>query len=127
LELALETIGAYGRGLVIYEMKEGRGIGLLNKLRAYQLQDHGADTVEANERLGFDADLRGYLMPGEILRHLGIENVRLMTNNPAKIEALEQAGVKVSERVPCQARPRGPQSARYLKTKKKRMGHLLEL
>jgi GTP cyclohydrolase II len=127
LELALAAIGAYGRGLVIYEMKEGRGIGLLNKLRSYELQDHGADTVEANERLGFDADLRGYQMPGAILHHLGLTSVRLMTNNPDKIAALESVGVTVTERVPCQAESRGPQSTRYLKTKKKRLGHLLEL
>jgi GTP cyclohydrolase II len=127
LELALETIAAEGRGMVIYEKKEGRGIGLLNKLRAYELQDHGADTVEANERLGFEADLREYGMPGAILLHLGVTSVRLMTNNPDKIAALAAAGVHVAERVPCQAKPRGPQSARYLKTKKKRLGHMLEL
>lgn len=127
LELALETIAAEGRGMVIYEKKEGRGIGLLNKLRAYELQDGGADTVEANEQLGFEADLREYDMPGAILRYLGVKEVRLMTNNPDKIAAMEAAGVKVVERVPCQAKPRGHHSARYLKTKKKRMGHLLEL
>ncbi len=127
LELALETIAAEGRGMVIYEKKEGRGIGLLNKLRAYALQDGGADTIEANEQLGFEADLREYGMPGAILRFLGVQAVRLMTNNPDKIAAMEAAGVKVAERVPCQAEPRGHHSARYLKTKKKRMGHLLEL
>lgn len=127
LELALETIAAEGRGMVIYEKKEGRGIGLLNKLRAYELQDGGADTVEANEQLGFEADLREYDMPGAILRYLGVTAVRLMTNNPDKIAAMEAAGVKVAERVPCQAVPRGHHSSRYLKTKKKRMGHLLEL
>ncbi len=126
LELALETIAAEGRGMVIYEKKEGRGIGLLNKLRAYELQDAGADTVEANEQLGFEADLRAYEMPGGILQHFGIKSVRLMTNNPEKIAALEAVGVEVAERVPCQVQ-RGHHSARYLKTKKKRMGHLLEL
>lgn len=127
LELALEAIAAEGRGMVIYEMKEGRGIGLLNKLRAYQLQDAGADTVEANERLGFEPDLREYEMPAAILRHFGVDSVRLLTNNPDKIAALEQAGVRVAERVPCQPRPLTHHAARYLKTKKKRMGHLLEL
>jgi len=125
LELALESIASEGRGMVIYEKKEGRGIGLLNKLRAYQLQDAGADTIEANEQLGFEADLREYEMPGAILRHFGIDAVRLMTNNPGKISAMEQVGVKVAERVPCVA-VRGRHSARYMKTKKKRMGHMLD-
>lgn len=127
LELALETISAEGRGMVIYEKKEGRGIGLLNKLRAYELQDGGADTVEANEQLGFEADLREYNMPGAVLLALGVRSVRLMTNNPDKIAALEAAGITVAERVPCQAVQRSTHSARYMKTKKKRLGHLLEL
>ncbi|MBI5085246.1 MAG: GTP cyclohydrolase II [Acidobacteria bacterium] len=127
LELALESIAAEGRGMVIYEKKEGRGIGLLNKLRAYQLQDAGADTVDANEQLGFEADLREYELPGAILHHFSISSVRLMTNNPEKISALEAVGVQVAERVPCQPPPRAHHSNRYLKTKKKRMGHLLEL
>ncbi len=127
LELALEAIAAEGRGIIIYEMKEGRGIGLLNKLRAYQLQDEGADTVEANERLGFEADLREYELPAAILRHFGASEARLLTNNPDKIAALERAGVRVAERVPCQPKPLTHHAARYLKTKKKRMGHLLEL
>jgi GTP cyclohydrolase II len=127
LELALETVSAAGRGMVIYEKKEGRGIGLLNKLRAYELQDAGADTVEANEQLGFEADLREYELPGAVLRHFGIAAVRLMTNNPEKISALETFGVEVAERVPCQPPPRTHHANRYLKTKKKRMGHLLEL
>jgi GTP cyclohydrolase II len=126
LELALETIAGEGRGMVIYEKKEGRGIGLLNKLRAYELQDAGADTIEANEQLGFEADLRVYELPGAILRHFDVRAVRLMTNNPEKIAALEAVGVAVTERVPCNA-VRGGHSARYLRTKKKRMGHLLEL
>ncbi len=127
LELALESIAAEGRGLVIYEMKEGRGIGLMNKLRAYSLQDAGADTVEANERLGFEPDLREYELPAAILRHFGVAAVRLLTNNPDKIAALERAGIAVAERVPCQPKPLTHHAARYLKTKKKRMGHLLEL
>lgn len=127
LELALEAVAAEGRGIIIYEMKEGRGIGLMNKLRAYSLQDHGADTVEANERLGFQPDLRQYELPAAILRHLGVRAVRLLTNNPGKIAALEQAGVQVAERIPCQPKPLTHHAVRYLKTKKKRMGHLIEL
>ena len=126
LELSLELIAVEGRGMLIYEKKEGRGIGLLNKLRAYELQDQGADTIEANEQLGFEADLREYELPAAILRHLGAVTVRLLTNNPHKIEALEANGVNVSERVPCQAQ-RGTESGLYLRTKKDRMGHLLEL
>src|ERR1700678_1874418 len=93
LELALETIANEGRGLLIYEHQEGRGIGLMNKLRAYELQDHGADTVEANEQLGFESDLRNYALPGAILQHLGIRAVRLLSNNPDKVRALEEAGI----------------------------------
>jgi GTP cyclohydrolase II len=126
LELALETIAAEGRGLLIYEHQEGRGIGLMNKLRAYQLQDQGADTVEANEQLGFEADLRGYRMPGAILRFFGLRAVRLMSNNPEKIEALERAGVTVTERVPCQVAPMNS-TEDYLRTKKEKMGHLLDV
>jgi GTP cyclohydrolase II len=127
LELALEMVAREGRGMVLYEKKEGRGIGLLNKLRAYALQDAGADTVEANERLGFEADLRGYELPAAILVHLGVEQVRLMTNNPEKVAALELGGVRVVERVPCQPEPRGEHSEEYMRTKKERMGHLLDL
>jgi GTP cyclohydrolase II len=125
LELALSMIAEEGRGILIYEHKEGRGIGLLNKLRAYQLQDAGADTVEANEKLGFEADLRNYEMPPEILRHFGVTGVRLLSNNPEKIEALERAGIRVTERVPCQ--PEVSATAEdYLRTKKEKLGHLLE-
>jgi GTP cyclohydrolase II len=126
LELALETISSEGRGLLIYEHQEGRGIGLMNKLRAYQLQDQGADTVEANEQLGFEADLRGYELPGKILRHFGLRAVRLMSNNPGKIEALERAGVAVTERVPCLVAPMDS-TEDYLRTKKQKMGHLLDV
>jgi GTP cyclohydrolase II len=125
LEIALERVAAEGRGLVIYELQEGRGIGLLNKLRAYELQDHGADTVEANEQLGFDSDLRSYLLPGEILRHFGLRAVRLLSNNPEKVAAVENAGVRVTERVPCLAGVVETREA-YLRTKKEKMGHLLE-
>src|SRR3954453_21909318 len=96
LEIALETISGFGRGLLIYEHQEGRGIGLLNKLRAYELQDKGADTVEANERLGFESDLRSYVLPGAILRYMGITAVPLMSNNPEKVQALENAGIRVA-------------------------------
>lgn len=126
LELALETVAASGRGMVIYEQMEGRGIGLLNKLRAYELQDGGADTVEANEQLGFEADLRAYEAPAAVLNYFGVKSVRLMTNNPDKISALEDEGIRVVERVACQVQ-RGDQSDAYLRTKKNRMGHLLEL
>ena len=126
LELALRTIASEGRGLLIYEHQEGRGIGLMNKLRAYELQDQGADTVEANEQLGFEADLRGYALPGAILRFFGLRAVRLMSNNPEKIEALERAGVTVTERVPCLVDPMDS-TEDYLRTKKEKMGHLLDV
>jgi GTP cyclohydrolase II len=124
LELALYMVGEEGRGIILYEQQEGRGIGLMNKLRAYQLQDGGADTVEANEQLGFKADLRIYGMPGAILKHLGVNQVRLLSNNPEKIRALEKADVEVVERVPCIVEPMASTEV-YLKTKKEKMGHLL--
>src|SRR5438067_6595135 len=105
LELALHSIAQAQRGLLVYEDQEGRGIGLLNKLRAYELQDLGADTVEANEQLGFEADLRGYELPAAIVRYFGLTEVRLMSNNPQKIMALENAGIKVVERVPSLVAP----------------------
>jgi GTP cyclohydrolase II len=126
LELALESIAREGRGVLLYEHQEGRGIGLLNKLRAYELQDQGADTVEANEQLGFDADLRGYQFMGAILRFMGLRAVRLMSNNPEKIQALERAGVTVTERVPCITEPMDS-TEDYLRTKKEKLGHLLDL
>ena len=126
LEIALEAIGVEGRGLLIYLNQEGRGIGLLNKLRAYELQDQGADTVEANEQLGFEADLRAYALPGAILNHFGLRSVRLMSNNPQKIEALETAGITVAERIPVIAAPMDS-TADYLRTKREKMGHLLDL
>ena len=125
LEIALEQISAEGRGLLIYEHQEGRGIGLLNKLRAYELQDQGFDTVEANERLGFDADMRSYILAAGIARYFGLEEIRLMSNNPEKVEAMERSGVRVSERVPCIAPPVETRAA-YLQTKRERMGHLLD-
>jgi GTP cyclohydrolase II len=123
LELALESIAREGRGLLIYLNQEGRGIGLLNKLRAYELQDRGADTVEANQQLGFEADLRGYGLSAAILRHFGVQAVRLMSNNPEKIRALEQAGIRVAERVSA-AVPGTPANDDYLRTKREKMGHL---
>jgi GTP cyclohydrolase II len=125
LEIALESIAKEGRGLLIYEHQEGRGIGLLNKLRAYELQDSGADTIEANERLGFESDLRSYALPAAILRYFDLTAIRLLSNNPEKVEAVEQAGVRVVERIPCLADVLDTREA-YLRTKKERMGHLLE-
>ena len=125
LEIALAGIAREGRGLLIYEHQEGRGIGLLNKLRAYQLQDQGADTVEANERLGFDSDLRNYELPGAILQFFGLKAIRLLSNNPRKVEAVEKAGVTVVERVPCLADVLDTR-IEYLRTKREKMGHLLD-
>lgn len=124
LEMALEAIAAAGAGLLLYEQKEGRGIGLMNKLRAYALQDQGADTVEANRMLGFGADERDYAFAAAILRHLGVRQVRLLSNNPEKIAALEQAGIRVAERVPCQPTP-ASEARDYLRVKKEKLGHLL--
>ena len=126
LEIAFREIAAEGRGLIIYEHQEGRGIGLMNKLRAYELQDGGADTIEANEQLGFESDLRNYGLPAAILRHLGVSEVRLMSNNPDKMNALQTSGIRVAERVPCIAEPMESRTA-YLKTKRDRMGHFFDL
>jgi len=123
LELALDQIVAEGRGLLIYEHQEGRGIGLLNKLRAYELQDGGLDTVEANEKLGFKADLRDYALPAAILQYFGVKEVRLLSNNPDKVAALESAGIRVVERAPLVAPPLET-TAEYLKTKRDKLGHL---
>jgi len=125
LEIALKSIAQEGRGLLIYEHQEGRGIGLLNKLRAYELQDQGADTVEANERLGFESDLRSYELPGAILQYFGLKTIRLLSNNPEKVGAVENAGIQVVERVPCLADVLDTREA-YLRTKKEKMGHLLQ-
>jgi len=125
LEIALNAIALEGRGLLIYELQEGRGIGLLNKLRAYELQDRGADTVEANQQLGFESDLRSYDLPGAILQYFDLRAVRLMSNNPEKVDAVERAGITVVERVPCIADTVDSREA-YLRTKKEKMGHLLE-
>jgi GTP cyclohydrolase II len=123
LEMALSMIRDLGAGILIYEQQEGRGIGLMAKLQAYELQDTGLDTVEANERLGFKADQRDFALPGEMLKALGVTRVRLLSNNPEKVEALERAGVEVVERVPCEVTP-SPHAEEYLKTKKEKLGHL---
>ncbi|MFO7787965.1 MAG: GTP cyclohydrolase II [Halospina sp.] len=122
LEEALRSIAIEGRGVLLYLRQEGRGIGLLNKIRAYRLQDEGADTVEANEQLGFAADLRDYSMCLDMLEHLGIKQLRLMTNNPVKVDALRDLGVDVVERVPLEV-GRNPHNESYLDTKRSRMGH----
>lgn len=124
LELALDQIAKEGRGILIYEHQEGRGIGLMNKLRAYELQDQGLDTVEANERLGFAADLRDYVLPASILSYFGVQEVRLLSNNPNKVAALERAGIRVAERAPIIAPPLAT-TAEYLKTKREKLGHLV--
>jgi GTP cyclohydrolase II len=123
LEMALSMIRDLGAGILIYEQQEGRGIGLMAKLRAYELQDSGLDTVEANERLGFKADQRDFALPAQMLKALGVTRVRLLSNNPEKVEALERAGVEVVERVPCEVVP-SPHAEEYLKTKKEKLGHL---
>jgi GTP cyclohydrolase II len=123
LEIALAMIAEEGAGILIYEQQEGRGIGLMAKLQAYELQDQGLDTVEANERLGFKADHREFTLPAEILKALGVSSVRLLSNNPDKVAALEKGGIVVTERVPCEAAP-SAHSVVYLKTKKEKLGHL---
>ena len=126
LRAALRLIEREGRGAVVYQLQEGRGIGIINKIRAYALQDEGADTVEANERLGFAADLRRYEQCAEVLFDLGLRRVRVMSNNPDKIRAMQAAGLSVAARVALEVPTTGAAS-RYLRTKKERMGHLLEL
>jgi len=123
LEMALSMIASHGAGVLIYEQQEGRGIGLMAKLQAYALQDSGLDTVEANQRLGFKPDQREFLMPTEILKALGIRRLRLLSNNPGKVAALERAGIRVTERVPCEVPPT-EYTEDYLKTKQEKLGHL---
>lgn len=123
LELSLSMIADQGAGILIYEQQEGRGIGLMAKLQAYELQDAGLDTVEANERLGFKNDYRDFTLPAGILKSLGVTRVRLLSNNPDKVSALESAGLTVVERVPCEVMP-SPHAEEYLRTKKEKLGHL---
>jgi 3,4-dihydroxy 2-butanone 4-phosphate synthase / GTP cyclohydrolase II len=126
LERALELIEKEGTGVILYLLQEGRGIGLLNKLKAYDLQDTGDDTIEANRKLGFAADIRDYGTGSQILRDLGVRKMRLMTNNPAKYVAIEGYGLQIVERIPLEIAP-SEGSRKYLETKKKKLGHILEL
>jgi GTP cyclohydrolase II len=126
LEIAMRKIGKEGRGIVIYEHQEGRGIGLIAKLRAYALQDAGLDTIDANIALGFAPDSRDFTLPAAVLNELGIRHVRLLSNNPLKARALIDAGIEVTERLSCEAAP-NPHSIGYLRTKKERLGHSLTL
>jgi GTP cyclohydrolase II len=126
LELALGKIAAEGAGILLYEQQEGRGIGLMAKLRAYELQDHGLDTVEANVKLGYAADCREYELPAEVLKLLGVSQVRLITNNPEKVSALESAGIAVVERVSAEVEPLDS-FADYVRTKQEKMGHIQDL
>jgi GTP cyclohydrolase II len=123
-ELAMLAITDAGAGILLYEQQEGRGIGLMAKLRAYELQDQGLDTIEANLELGYEADCRRFELPAAILQQLNVPAVRLITNNPEKVEALEQAGIKVVERISAEV-PSEPTNERYLQTKREKMGHLV--
>lgn len=124
LELALATIAEAGAGILLYEQQEGRGIGLMAKLRAYELQDHGRDTIEANLELGYKADCRVFELPAHILKQLNVPAVRLITNNPEKVEALVEAGIEVVERISAVV-PESTHNAHYLETKREKMGHLV--
>ena len=121
----MQRISDEGAGILIYEQQEGRGIGLMAKLRAYELQDHGRDTVEANVELGFKADCREFELPAEVLKSLGVKSVRLITNNPEKVAALEAIGIQVVERVSAEVEPL-ESFQRYLQTKQEKMGHIFD-
>jgi GTP cyclohydrolase II len=125
LELALRKITEAGAGILLYEQQEGRGIGLMAKLRAYELQDQGLDTVEANVKLGYAADCREYELPALVLQQLGVKSVRLITNNPEKVNALESNGITVAERVSAEVKPQ-ESFEKYMKTKQEKMGHILD-
>ena len=124
LRSAMERISREGRGALLYLRQEGRGIGLLNKIKAYHLQDAGADTVEANEQLGFGADMRDYSICGVMLAKLGIKALKLLTNNPRKVAAIEELGVLITERIPIRT-GQNPHNQRYLDTKAGKLGHLM--
>jgi GTP cyclohydrolase II len=124
LQASLQLIAEKGRGVLLYLRQEGRGIGLLNKIKAYKLQDQGADTVEANERLGFGADMRDYSICKVMMAHMDIQQVRLMTNNPRKVNALTDQGIEVVERIPLQT-GQNPHNEKYLATKAGKLGHLM--
>ena len=126
LKRAMELIEKEGRGAIVYQQQEGRGIGIINKIRAYALQDEGADTIEANERLGLEVDLRKYDQCVEILRDLGLKKVKFLSNNPYKIQAIRDGGLEIVERVPIEFKP-SKNTLKYLTTKKLQMGHLLHL
>jgi len=123
LELALSKISQEGAGILLYEQQEGRGIGLMAKLRAYELQDHGRDTVEANEELGYAADCRAFELPAEVLKLMNVSSVRLITNNPEKVAALEAGGISVVDRISAEVIPQ-ESFEKYLKTKQEKMGHI---
>ena len=124
LHIALGLIARSGSGILVYQQQEGRGIGLINKIRAYELQDQGLDTVAANEQLGFEADQRQYQLPAEVLKYLGVSRVRLLSNNPDKVRGLQSEGIQVEELVPLEIPPKSS-TRDYLEVKKRRMGHLL--
>jgi 3,4-dihydroxy 2-butanone 4-phosphate synthase / GTP cyclohydrolase II len=126
LQRAMQMVQAEGRGVIVYQQQEGRGIGIVNKIRAYALQDEGADTIEANVRLGFGVDERDYRQCAEVIKLLGVRRVKLMSNNPDKLRALRAAGLEVVERVPLEVKA-SSNAFRYLLTKKEKMGHLLQL
>jgi 3,4-dihydroxy 2-butanone 4-phosphate synthase/GTP cyclohydrolase II len=121
----MEMIEAEGRGAIVYQQQEGRGIGIINKIRAYELQDQGADTVEANEKLGFEVDAREYRQCAEVLFDLGLCRVKVISNNPEKLKALEEAGLRIIERIPIEVETEEP-AAHYLRVKREKMGHLLK-
>lgn len=126
LHKAMQMIEDEGRGAIVYQQQEGRGIGIINKIRAYALQDQGADTVEANEKLGFEVDAREYQQCAEILFDLGLCKVKVISNNPDKLKALEEAGLTIVERIPIEIKTNDP-AAHYLRTKKEKLGHLIHI
>jgi 3,4-dihydroxy 2-butanone 4-phosphate synthase / GTP cyclohydrolase II len=124
LEAAMSLIAKAPAGVLVYQQKEGRGIGLINKIHAYELQDSGLDTVAANNELGFEADLRDYRMPAEILKYLGATRIRLLSNNPEKVQGLEQEGILIKQRIPLEITPNSS-TRNYLRIKKEKLGHIL--